>query len=72
MVKEEGGENDLLDRLVKDPAIGMDRAEIDKILDLKAFVGRAPDQVTEFLATTVAPILERNSDRIGLDSDVRV
>ena len=72
VVKEEGGDNDLLERLENDPAIGMDRAEIDKILDLKEFVGRAPDQVTEFLATTVAPIIERNRERIGLDSDVRV
>lgn len=41
-VKDEGADNDLLDRLAGDPEIGMSRAEIDAVLDVRAFVGRAP------------------------------
>jgi adenylosuccinate lyase len=67
-----GGVNDLLDRLAGDPVIGMTRAEIDGVLDLREFVGRAPQQVDEFLAEEVAPVLERNRKRLGEKSDVRV
>jgi len=71
-VKEEGRDNDLLDRLAGDPAIGMTREEIDAVLDMREFVGRAPQQVAEFLADEVQPILERNKERLGGASDVRV
>ena len=72
MVKEEGGDNDLLDRLAGDTAIGMTRAEIDATLDMREFVGRAPEQVVEFVSTHVDPILDRHFDRMGATSDVRV
>jgi len=71
-VKEEGAENDLLERLAADPAIGMTRDEIETTLDVRQFVGRAPQQVEEFITTEVAPFLERNGHRLGATSDVRV
>ena len=71
-VKLEGADNDLLDRLAADPAIGMTRAEIDEALDVRQFVGRAPQQVDEFLREDVTPILDRHRDRLGAASDVRV
>lgn len=71
-VKEEGGDNDLLDRLAGDPAIGMTRDEIDGVLDLREFVGRAPEQVVEFMEAEVDPVLGRHRDRLGAQSDVRV
>jgi adenylosuccinate lyase len=72
VVKEQGGENDLLDRLAKDKAIGMSRAEIDRTLDLREFVGRAPEQVSEFCAEFLDPVLKRHKALLGLGSDVRV
>ena len=71
-VKEEGGDNDLLDRLAQDPVIGMTRAELDAILDLREFVGRAPQQVVEFIQGDVDPVLKRHAERLGVQSDVRV
>lgn len=71
-VKQEGKENDLLERLALDPAIGMTRKEIDKVLDLTAFVGRAPQQVEEFIENEVKPVLRRHEKRLGATSDVRV
>jgi len=71
-VKEEGLDNDLLDRLAGDPAIGMSRGEIDEILKVEEFVGRAPEQVDEFLRDYVEPVLERNKEALGGRSDVRV
>lgn len=72
VVKAEGGENDLLARLAADPEIGMTAAEIDAILDLKQFVGRAPEQVVEFIAEEIDPILARHGGGAAVKSDVRV
>lgn len=71
-VKEEGGENDLLDRLAAEPELGMTREELDAVLDVKQFVGRAPEQVVEFIAGHINPALERHADRLGVTSDVQV
>jgi adenylosuccinate lyase len=72
VVKEEGGDNDLLDRLANDPEIDMTREEINQTLDLKEFVGRAPQQVTEFIEEFLDPVLDRNKEKLGGTSDVRV
>jgi adenylosuccinate lyase len=72
VVKEEGKDNDLLERLAGDPAIGMTLEEIHASIDLIEFVGRAPMQVVEFIEGEIDPILERNKDRAGVSSDVRV
>ncbi len=56
-VKTEAAENDLLDRLRQDPAFsGLD---LDELTDPARFIGRAPEQVDDFLAEQIAPIRER-------------
>jgi adenylosuccinate lyase len=72
VVKQEGGDNDLLERMANDPEIDMTRQEIDDSLDMKEFVGRAPQQTVEFVEDFIDPILTRNKTRIGGSSDVRV
>ena len=49
--------NDLLARLAADPEFGVAVADLEAALDPKRFVGRAPEQVDEFLEHTVAPVL---------------
>lgn len=71
-VKEEGGENDLLDRLAGDAALGMTRTQLDQALDVRQFVGRAPSQVVEFVSEYLDPVLDRHRDKLGATSDVRV
>ena len=71
-VKEHGKDNDLIERLAADPVIGMTRAEIEATLDVRLFIGRAPEQTVEFAAEYVDPVLERNAARLGATSDVRV
>jgi adenylosuccinate lyase len=69
-VKMHGKPNDLLDRLKADDAFaGID---MDGILDPMAFVGRAPQQVDEFLAIEVDPIRTEFADALTADSDLRV
>ena len=70
-VAEEGAPNDLLQRLAADPAFAAaDLAAVARDLDPLHYCGRAPDQVREFLAEVVAPLLERLPD--APPSEVRV
>ncbi len=54
----EGEANPFLDLVAEDPAVPLDRAELDTLLDPRRFVGRAPAQVRAFLEREVAPVLE--------------
>jgi adenylosuccinate lyase len=58
VVKGEGKPNDLLDRLAADPSFGLDRSQLDALLDPALYIGRAPSLVDRFLAQEVRPILE--------------
>ena len=68
VVKEQGGENDLLTRIAGDPIFGVTLAELEEIVRPERYVGRAPQQTAEFLRDTVAPIL----DRYGSTTDTAV
>ena len=56
VVKEEGGQNDLIDRIAADPAFGLTKEEILAHMDPKAYIGRCEAQVEEFSAQVVDPI----------------
>ncbi len=62
VVKNEGKDNDLLERILKNPKFDITEADLKEILDLKKFVGRAPGQVMRFVNEEVAPVLSRRSD----------
>lgn len=61
IIKEEGGENDLLDRIAADPAFGVTREELESLVSPERFVGRAPQQTEEFIRESVDPVLKRYS-----------
>lgn len=56
-IKEEGLDNDLIDRIAADPMFGMTREEIERELDPKNYIGRCPAQVDAFLADCVRPAI---------------
>ncbi|CAK7030982.1 MAG: Adenylosuccinate lyase [Peptostreptococcus russellii] len=58
MVKVEGKENDLVDRIANDPSFGITKEEILAVLKPELYVGCAPMQVDEFLKEVVAPALK--------------
>ncbi|MEE9514769.1 MAG: adenylosuccinate lyase, partial [Candidatus Brocadiales bacterium] len=62
LIKEGATGNDLLDRIAGDPKFSafIDRKQLDQVLDPGKFVGRAPEQVDDFLKDTVAPVLKRH------------
>ncbi|CAM9376611.1 unnamed protein product, partial [Chrysoparadoxa australica] len=62
VVKGEGKPNDLMERVKADPAFAAVHDRIDSLVDPNLFVGRAREQVEEFIAYSVAPILETHKD----------
>ena len=69
IIKEEGGENDLIDRLAADPLFKMTREEIESILKPENFIGRADRQVEEFLSETIQPLIEKDG---GQKFDIKI
>ena len=57
VVKEEGGENDLLERIANDKSFGVTLEELEAILQPSKYVGRAPQQTTDFLNEVVYPAI---------------
>jgi len=64
VVKAEGKDNDLLDRIRNDIVFEKIKDRIDDILDPKNFVGRAPKQVEEFIKEEIDPILKKHKNLI--------
>jgi len=58
-VLEEGRENPFIGLVAGDPEVPLDRDELDALLDPVRFVGRAPEQVCEFLSEHVQPVLDK-------------
>lgn len=71
-VKIEGKENDLIDRIMNDNTLKMDKSKIMEVLDPKNFIGFAPVQTQEFIENEVRPILNKYSGLIGLEADLKV
>lgn len=72
VVKEEGGKNDLIDRIVADESFKVTREEIETILDPANFIGRSVEQVDEFLNGIINPILEENRAMLGEQQELTV
>ena len=72
VVKEEGGKNDLIERICADPSFGLDYEEIEAILKPEDFTGRSAAQVKEFLADCIRPLLEENRALLGEKAELSV
>ena len=70
VVKLQGQPNDLIERLTADPAFA--KVDLSAALEPAQFVGRAPQQVDEFVRDVVAPIRQRYAARDAISADVRV
>jgi adenylosuccinate lyase len=69
---KEGGTNDLIERVAADPLFAAVQPELPALLAPQRFVGRAPQQVEDYLTTVVYPLL-RQSERVELvDVEVHV
>jgi adenylosuccinate lyase len=71
-IKDGAEHNDLLDRIAADSAFGISREELESSMDPSRFVGRAPQQVDEFLAEVVEPLLADSGADDSVLEEVRV
>lgn len=71
-IKLEGGENDLLDRILADDCFNLTRKELDEILDVKNFIGLATQQTESFITDVIKPLLAENAEFMGAEAEVRV
>ena len=71
-VKEEGLENDLIDRILKDEDFKISVEEMEAILKPESFTGRSEEQVTEFINSCVKPVLEKNKDILDETAELSV
>ena len=68
VVKQEGKPNDLLSRIVKDPAFGLSAEDIEKLIDPKLYIGRCPEQVDTFLNECVRPLIEAHKEDLKVEA----
>lgn len=71
-VKKDGLDNDLISRIIGDSRFGLSELEIQNIIDPVKFIGRAPNQVIDFINEYVNPILEDNVEYLNIKSEVLV
>ena len=71
-MKDEGKANDMLERLAKDPAFPVPSEDLAAVTDPMRFVGRAPQQVDDFLTEVIEPILVAAGEAAPPKEEVRV
>lgn len=71
-MKDEGKANDMLERLAADPAFPVRSEDLQQVTDPSRFVGRAPQQVDDFLAEVIDPILVASGEAGPAREEVRV
>jgi adenylosuccinate lyase len=71
-LKDGAESNDLLDRLSKDKSFGVKLKDLEGAIDPKRFVGRAPEQVDEFLRDVMTPLFAGETARPARPDELRV
>jgi adenylosuccinate lyase len=69
-VKHDGLENNLCELIAADPAFGVTLEDLKALLEPKNFVGRAPQQVDEFLQEAILPLIEQNRSLLGMQVEL--
>jgi adenylosuccinate lyase len=71
-VKDGAGKNDLLERLSSDKSFGVKMKDLEGAIDPKRFVGRAPEQVDEFLRDVITPLFAGDTAHSDRSEELRV
>jgi len=71
-LKEGAADNDLFARLRGDPAFAKVKEQLRDDSDARRYVGRAPEQVEEFLRAEVDPVLAARAELVGGAGEVSV
>jgi len=71
-IKNGAEANDLLDRLGRDKSFGVKVKDLEGAIDPKRFVGRAPEQVDEFLRDVITPLFAGDTAKADRAEELRV
>ncbi len=71
-VKVEGKDNNLLELIAADPSFHLSLDELKACMDPTRYTGRAKEQVEDFLAEVINPILEENRASLGMTAEINV
>ena len=71
-VKEKGLDNNLLELIAADPAFNLSLDDLKAAMDPSRYVGRAPQQVEEFLEEVIRPVLADNAGELGMTAEINV
>ena len=71
-LKDGGDSNDLLERLARDKSFGVKLEDLRGAVDASRFVGRAPEQVDEFLRDVIGPLFSGEVSRPEIAEEIRV
>ncbi len=68
VVKDEGGNNNLLELIAQNPMFGMTMEELSAHMDPSLYIGRCPQQVDEFLKDCIQPVLDKYAEALEADA----
>lgn len=71
-VKVEGKDNNLLELIAADPAFNMTLEDLRKTMEPSKYVGRSKEQVEDFLANVIRPLLEEHKALLGVKAEINV
>jgi adenylosuccinate lyase len=71
-LKDGADSNDLLERLASDKSFGVKLEDMRGAVDARRFVGRAPEQVDEFLRDVIGPLFSSEVSRPEIAEEIRV
>jgi len=71
-IKMHGEKNDLIDRIANDSLFGLTKEAINEMLEPQKFVGRAVQQVEDFIENEVKKILDKNKEELGLTVSIDI
>ena len=71
-VKEKGLDNNLLELIAADPAFNLSLDDLKAAMKPERYTGRAKEQVDEFLAEVIQPILDANKEDLGVKAEINV
>ena len=71
-VKEKGLDNNLLELIAPDPSFNLSLDDLKAAMKPERYIGRAKEQVDEFLAEVIQPILDANKEDLGVKAEINV
>ncbi len=71
-VKEDGEENNLLEMIAADPAFNLSPEDLQKAMEPSRYIGCAKEQVENFIETEIQPVLDQNTELLGVTAKITV